>query len=130
MLVTEFGMIVLWHPTTSVLVAVSIMALQLLRLSYARLLESTAMDVRPLQPKKAWSPMLVTELGMVTEVRPLQQVKAKLPMLVTELGIVTEVRYPQPEKASLPMLVTELGMVTEVRPMQPWKAWLPMLVTL
>jgi hypothetical protein len=29
-------------------------------------------EVKPLQPLKASSPMLVTELGMVTEVKPLQ----------------------------------------------------------
>ena len=60
-------------------------------------------------------------LLMVTD-RPLQPENADLPMLVTELGMVTEVRFQQPENADLPMLVTELGMVTEVRPLQPSNA--------
>ena len=46
-----------------------------------------------------------------------------MPMLVTELGMVTEVKLLQPEKAELPMLVTELPMVTEVSPLQSWKAY-------
>jgi hypothetical protein len=48
--------------------------------------------LRPLQLEKAFCPMLVTLLGMVTEVRPLQPEKAELTMLVTLLGIVKEVR--------------------------------------
>jgi metal-sulfur cluster biosynthetic enzyme len=56
-------------------------------------------------------PMLVTELGMVTEVKPLQPSKASTLMLVTELGMVTEVKPLQPEKAQLPMLVTPCPMV-------------------
>ena len=50
------------------------------------------MDVKPLQPAKAPSPILVTELGIVTEVRPLQPKKAYSPILVTEFGIVTDVK--------------------------------------
>ena len=48
--------------------------------------------VSPVHPEKAQSPILVTELGIVTEVRLLQLKKAQPPILVTELGIVTEVR--------------------------------------
>ena len=51
--------------------------------------------VIPVHPEKAQSPILVTELGIVTEVRPLQPSKADSPILVTELGIVTEVRPVQ-----------------------------------
>ena len=42
--------------------------------------------------------MLVTQ-GMVTDVRPLQPEKADSPMLVTPLGILTDVRPLQSEKA-------------------------------
>ena len=42
--------------------------------------------------------------------------KASIPILVTELGIVTEVRPTHSQKAHSPILVTELGIVTEVRP--------------
>ena len=57
--------------------------------------------MRLLQPEKALSPILVTELGIVTEVRPLQFSKAPSPILVTELGIVTEVRLLQCKKVLL-----------------------------
>ena len=56
-------------------------------------------DVRPLQPEKAYSPIDVTELGMVTDVRPLQSKKAHSPIFVTELGIITDIRPLQPLKA-------------------------------
>ena len=42
---------------------------------------------------KAYSPMLVTELGMLMEVRLEQLLKAYSPMLVTELGMLMEVRF-------------------------------------
>ena len=48
---------------------------------------------------KKGTPMLVTELGMVTEVRPLQKANTPTPMLLTELGMVTEVRLLQPWNA-------------------------------
>ena len=43
----------------------------------------------------------------------MQTEKASSPILVTELGIVTEVRLEQEEKAELPILVTELGMIVD-----------------
>lgn len=43
--VTELGIIVFWHPTTKVFDTVSIIALQLLRLSYFVLPDSTVMLV-------------------------------------------------------------------------------------
>lgn len=68
------------------------------------------------QLEKASWPMLVMELGIVTEVRLLQRENALLPILVTLLGIVIDVRLRQPQKASFPMLVTPLGIVMDVRP--------------
>jgi hypothetical protein len=62
---------------------------------------------------------LFIPVPIVTEVRPLQPEKAYSPMLVTLLGIVMEERPLQPEKALSPMLVTLLGIVMEVRPLQP-----------
>ena len=90
--VTELEIMVFRHPAISVFVAVSIMALQLFRLSYAVFPDSTTMEVKPLQLLKALSPMEVTELGIVTEVKPRHPSKAHLPMEVTELPIVTEVK--------------------------------------
>ena len=45
----------------------------------------------PLQPEKAELPMLVRELGRVSEEIPEHHLKAELPMLVSELGRVREV---------------------------------------
>ena len=52
------------------------------------------MDVRPLQPKKALSPMDVTLLEMVIDVRPMHSQKAQEPMDVTLLGMTV---FLQPE---------------------------------
>jgi len=51
-----------------------------------------------------------------------QPPSAAYPMLVTDLGIVTEVRLEHPSKAEYSILFTELGMVMEVRPEQPENA--------
>ena len=59
---------------------------------------SKVIEVRSEQPEKAFSPMAVTELGIVTEVRLTQSEKADSPILVTELGIVTEVRLSHKQK--------------------------------
>jgi len=59
-------MMVLLHPTISVLVAVSIIALQLLRLSYVVLPLSTSIEVN--EERKAAAPILITLLGIVIEV--------------------------------------------------------------
>jgi hypothetical protein len=64
------GMTVFWQPRTSTLSAVLMIALQLSRESYTVFPLSTAMEVRPLQPWKASSPMLVTELGMIVFLQP------------------------------------------------------------
>ena len=44
-------------------------------------------DVKPVQPYKAYSPILVTLFGMVTDVKPLQLYKAYSTILVTLPGI-------------------------------------------
>ena len=54
----------------------------------------------------------------VTEVKPVQPEKAPSPILVTPSGIVTEVKPSQPLKAPSPILVTPSGIVTEVKPLQ------------
>ena len=96
MLVTELGMVEFLHPTISVLLDVSIIALQFLRLSYTGFPASTVMLVRLEQPLNALYPMLVTELGMVMLVRLEQSLNANSPMLVTELGMVMLVRLVRP----------------------------------
>ena len=119
MLVTLVGTMVLMQPIISVLEAVSIMALQLFRLSYIALALSTTILVKPMHQEKADSPMLVTLLGIVTLVKPEQLAKASFPMLVTLLGISILVRPEQLKKAPYPMFVTLLGIVTLVKPEQP-----------
>ena len=64
----------------------------------------------------AYSPILVTEFGMITEIKPSQAQKAYSPMLVTEFGMVMEVKPEQPKKAPVPMLVTELGIMVFLHP--------------
>ena len=55
---------------------------------------------------------------MVTDVKPLQPEKAFCPILVTEFGMVTDVKPPQYWKALSPILVTEFPMVIDVKPLQ------------
>lgn len=65
-------MVVFLQPAINVLVAVSIMALQLLRELYFGLSLATEMVARLEQPENANGLMVVTELGMLMVVRPLQ----------------------------------------------------------
>lgn len=108
---TELGMVVFWQPVMSVLEAVSMMALQLLRESYFVLPLATTMLVNPLQPSKADLPIEVTELGMVILDRLLQSSNADSPIEVTELGILMLVRLLQSSNADPPKEVTELGIL-------------------
>ena len=96
-------------------------------------------DVKPPQPRKARTPIEVTELGMVMDVifEPLTKLSGNI---LTPLPIVADVIPPvvilpfdeqffafqirlvkplQPSKAFSPIEVTELGIVTDVKPMQP-----------
>ena len=61
-------------------------------------------ELSELHTRKACSPILVTEAGMVIDVKPLPS-KAYQPILVTEAGMVIDVR-PELSKALLPMLVS------------------------
>jgi len=72
MLVTDEGMVEFLHPTISLLLVVSIIALQLLRESNVGFPCATEMVVSPVQSAKAPTPILVTLLGMVTEVKLVQ----------------------------------------------------------
>ena len=69
--VTLLGIIVFLHPKMSVLVAVSMIALQLFLESNFGFPDSTTIVVKP-QPEKALSPMDVTLWGIITKVKPLQ----------------------------------------------------------
>jgi len=92
-------------------------------------------------------PILVTDLGIVTEVSAVQLWNAFWSIEITEFGIgvevslkqlenayrsilftedgliyVTEVRFEQLANASLAILVTDVGIVTEVSAVQTWNA--------
>jgi len=75
-------------------------------------------DVRDLQLANALSPIVVTELGMVTDVKG-HPTNIPLLIVVTELGMVTDVRDLQLANAWSPIVVTELEMVTDVREGHP-----------
>ena len=75
--VTELGMVVFLQPATNVLLAVSMIALQLFLESYTVLLFDTIMLVSPEQPANAAPPIEVTELGMVILFSPVQPEKAE-----------------------------------------------------
>ena len=57
--------------------------------------------------------MFVTESGIVIEVSPVQSKKAAFPMLVTELGMVTDVIFDAPINASSGIVVVPSANMTE-----------------
>jgi len=71
------------------------------------------MLVRPVQPLKANSPILVMLEGIVISSRLSQSLKAYRPMLVTLLGMIMLVRISQSSKAYRPMLVTGCPSIVE-----------------
>ena len=92
---TVLGIVVFGQPKTSVLLAVSIIACALSRLSYTVLPLSTTIDSSEEQPAKAYFPILVTLLGIVIEASEEQASKAKLPIIFTLSGITTLVNEEQ-----------------------------------
>ena len=93
--VTLEGIIVELHPCISLLVAVSIIALQPSLESYTLLPSSTIILVREAQPEKASFPISVTLEGITTLVREVQSAKAPTPIYVTLSGITILVREVQ-----------------------------------
>ena len=129
MVVTPSGMTVFLQPETSLCSLVLIMALEPSGELYTVLPASTVMLANAGQKKNGFSPMEVTELGIVIEVRAPQLRKASVPIEITEFGISIEDRLLQPLKAELPMVCTEGGSVTAARDRQPEKASSLMLVS-
>lgn len=109
--VTSLGIIELLHPEISVFVAVSIMALQPLRLSYFVLPLATVMLANWGHCEKGLLAMEVTEAGIVTEDN-LVSINAQLPMVLTLFPRVKLVKEVQAMKALSPMDVVELGIAT------------------
>lgn len=65
---TVLGIVVFLHPTINLFVFLSIIALQLLRLSYTLLAAFTLIEAKPPHPEKAEEAIEITELGMVKAV--------------------------------------------------------------
>lgn len=57
-------------------------------------------EVNAMHPEKACLPISVTLSLMTIDVSPLQPENAQSPIFVTEFGIVTEVNAEHPEKTS------------------------------
>ena len=76
---------------------------------------SQVIDVREGQFEKAYSPILVTLLGITMEVREGHSLKANSSMFVTLLGMVID-GEGHPLKAYSPILVTLLGMTVFWQP--------------
>ena len=74
---------VLLHPTTRVLLNVSIMALQLSLESYLVLLSATIIDTNSVQLVKESPFILVTDEGISMDVNDVQPLKAWLYIVVT-----------------------------------------------
>ena len=89
--VTELGITVPLQPAISVLLSVSIMALQLSRESYFLLPAETVIVVRLSHWLNNASPMVVNDAGISMLVSPQQQENACSPISCTELGIVIAV---------------------------------------
>ena len=73
---------------------------------FSRLLSPKMIEVKPLHPEKALSPMLVIVCGNVIDVKPVQPKNAEFPMLVTVSGMIIEVIPGQFANAEFPMLFT------------------------
>lgn len=114
--VTELGMMVFLQPVISLFVAVSMIALQLSLESYLLLFGATARLASFEQRKKAFSPIAVTELGIVMDSSLEHPKKAHSPIVVTNSGIVMDIREQQPKNASSPIVVMVLGMMVRQQP--------------
>ena len=55
-------------------------------------------------PENALPPMVVTELGIVTDEMPLHPQNALIPMFVTDVGMVIDVMFAHPENALPPII--------------------------
>ena len=103
--VTLLGMMVVLQPLIRVLVAVSMMALQLYLLSYTVFPVSTTMVSSNTLLEKAYSRICVTDCGMYTEVMSESQANAERPINVIVLGMDTPVIW-HINKAPASILVT------------------------
>ena len=91
-----------------------------------------SIEVRLLQPEKAYLPMEVTLLGIIVFLQPAINVFVAVSMMalqslresyfVLPLSTLMEVRQLQPENADPSMDITLLGISIEVKLLQPQKA--------
>ena len=127
--VTPSGIEVPLQPKSRVLVAVSIMALQLERESYTGLSDATFMVVRAILCSNNTLPIFSTPLPMFTEAKEEQLMNAPSPNSFTELGMVMEVKASQPLNAKRLIASTPLPMLTDFKPLQLENALLLIVMT-
>ena len=96
----------LLHPTKSVLLAVSMIALQSLRLSYIVFPSSTVMDARLTQSVNGLVLIVVTLAEMLTSLSAEHLAKASSSILFTLLGIIMDLSVVHPSNAEAPIVVT------------------------
>ena len=97
-------------------------------------------EVRLEQPKKAFSPMEVTLLGMIVFLHPAINILLSFSIIALQFSRESYFVFPDATliedkllhepKALLPMEVTLFGIAMLVRPEQPSKASKPMVITL
>ena len=115
MLVILSGIIVVTQPTISLFVFVSIIALQLFRLSYTVLSLSTTIEVIGLYINAPLT-MFVTERGMMIDVSEWHSANALLPIDVREFGNVIVERLSQCAKARSAMVVSDSDSLMDLSP--------------
>jgi hypothetical protein len=70
--------------------------------------------ISDVQPEKAYDPIVVTVLGMLSSVSDAQPEKALEPIVVTVLGMLISLSDLQSEKGYDPIVVTVLGIAIDV----------------
>lgn len=119
MLVTPSGMTVFWHPKISVLLFVSINALQFSRLSYAVFPASTFIVSRPLHSPNARYPISTTPFGIINSFKLLQPLNALPCISVTSSGRLISFKLLQFSNAQAWIHLTPSGRLMLINPLQP-----------
>ena len=140
---TPLGMMVLLHPSNSILLTLPTMALQpcgeeknsfdssiVISCSIGHLSKSLKMHLGP-SPNTIdfCHPMSLTPFPILTEVKRLHSAKALASMRSTESGITIFSKLLHFSKARSPISITELGKVMLFRPVHPEKASFSITVT-
>ena len=76
-------------------------------------------DLKRIQPSKAFSSIVLTPSIKITEVTPLHRENASIPIVFTMPGIVIVDKELQPLKEALCILRTPVGMLMDSKALQP-----------